>query len=685
MAKKALSINFPIERAVLSDFSPFEVPITFSNRHFYNFLIKYDLKLKHDGLNFSWKSSDEALNSLILLLLGLSIDTTIKTENRNGFIYTETSLNKKQHHLLPSIAFTFPISHKHNEFRYLSVLHPRGQLLAVDFYRNFKDLITYYSDLSPLSLRAPKRVSGCTYIDSRSLIESFDKEDLGIEVDGQDYENLRSFFVYKKYRNIFEFYESPEHHWCEKRFNFLSKLDVSNCFDSIYTHSIAWSVYKKDYAKKHLSTTKNTFAFKFDQLMQRTNYNETNGILIGPELSRIFAEIIMQAIDNDIIEDLKEQSLQLGKDFQVYRYVDDYFIFHNDENILETIRNSVQLNLKKFKLSLNKHKEETLSRPIITPISIAKKKIANLLSERLAYKFEKKVEDGKDVEEGSIYIHQSSLSTDFKSILADSGITYSDILNYSLAIIEKKLKRILVDYKSIKHSESSSRQLINALISIINFIYFIYAVAPKVNSTIKLCRIIQQIILFIKDQEVGVEYQHIIFKCIFDNTCSILDKYSVENITPIETLYLLVLMRQLGKYYWLDESTLIKYFKVKVVDEQYKFENNLNYFSITSLLFYVSDKNRYKNLKLSLIKQIETIYQEKKDTLLSDAELVHLTLDLLTCPYVEQSFKNKLLERYGIESSLVKRIASLNKVWFTKWKDFNFAKELDAKLSNDVY
>ena len=272
------------------------------------------------------------------------------------------------------------------------------------------------------------------------------------------------------------------------------------------------------------------------------------------------------------------------------------------------------------------------------------------------------------LEECSIYIHQSSLSTDFKSILADSGITYSDILNYSLAIIEKKLKRILVDYKSIKHSESSSRQLINALISIINFIYFIYAVAPKVNSTIKLCRIIQQIILFIKDQEVGVEYQHIIFKCIFDNTCSILDKYSVENITPIETLYLLVLMRQLGKYYWLDESTLIKYFKVKVVDEQYKFENNLNYFSITSLLFYVSDKNRYKNLKLSLIKQIETIYQEKKDTLLSDAELVHLTLDLLTCPYVEQSFKNKLLERYGIESSLVKRIASLNKVWFKSGK-----------------
>ena len=44
MVKKALSINFPIERAVLSDFLPYEVPITFSNRYFYNFLVKYKIK-----------------------------------------------------------------------------------------------------------------------------------------------------------------------------------------------------------------------------------------------------------------------------------------------------------------------------------------------------------------------------------------------------------------------------------------------------------------------------------------------------------------------------------------------------------------------------------------------------------------------------------------------------------------
>lgn len=683
MAKKALSINFPVERAVLSDFLPFEVPITFSNRHFYNFLLEHEIK--HDGQNFSWRKKGEALNKLILLMLGLKQTTTLTEYKNENLVYVKTSIGFGS---LPSISFTFPISHKHNEFRHLSVIHPKGQILAVDFYDKYKDLLTYYSDLSPLSLRAAKRVAGCTYIDSKSLMESFDKDDSEIEVDGQNYENLKSFFVYKKFKNIFEFYESQDHHWCEKRFNFLSKLDVTQCFDSIYTHSLAWAVFQKGYAKKHLNKTKETFAFKFDQLMQRVNYNETNGILIGPELSRIFAEIIMQACDIEVVKELQTEkhSLYLGKDYQIFRYVDDYFIFYNDETVFNKIRDIIQVELKTYKLSLNKHKEETYSRPIITPITIAKKKIANLISEKLEYKLEvHSDEDGEEVKKGNIYINQSSLSTEFKSILAVSGVTYSDILNYSLAVIERKTKSVLMDFKSMPETESNSRQLINALVSVINFTYFIYAVAPKVNSTIKLCRVVQQIILFIKDQELGVEFQHIVFKSIFDNTCSILNKYSINKFTPIETLYLLVLLRQLGKYYWLDEAILIKYFNISNDKGVLEFNSEMNYFSITTLLFYICDKKRYQKIKDGLLEFIQTLYSKRRDTLLADSEMVHLTLDLIACPYLSTYFKKSILSYYEIEPSSVKQIINVNEFWFTKWKDFNFAKELDSKLSNEVY
>lgn len=679
MSNKVLSINFPIERVVLSDFLPYEVPIIFSNRHFYNFLVRN--QIKYEDPNFKWIKGSDALNKLILLVLGYDQSTKIIQVTEKNVEYMRTDFEKQTG--LSCIAFTFPISHKHNEFRHLSVMHPKSQILGVDFYKNYRDLITYYSNRSSFSLRSAKRVAGCTQIDSKALIESFDKEDLGIEVEGQNYENLKSFFVYSKYKNIFEFYESPDHHWCEKRFNYLSKLDVSHCFDSIYTHSISWAVLQKDYTKKNLGKTKGSFPFKFDTLMQRSNYNETNGILIGPELSRIFAEIIMQSIDLKIAQDLNRLGLYLGKDYQIYRYVDDFFVFYNEDEVFNKIKDNMQVNLKKYKLSLNKYKEEKYTRPIITPITIAKRKISSLISEGISYDFGSgDLVDGE--RDGKVYIQQSILSTDFKTILFESGITYSDVINYSLSIVEKKVKKLFKDFKGISISDSNDRQLVNAIISIINFTFFIYAVTPKVNSTIKLCRIIQQIILFIKDQKLGCDYQHIVFKCVFDNSCSILDKYSVQSFTPIETLYLLVLIRQLGKYYWLDEKTIIKYFNIEY-DEGYVFDENLNYFSITSLIFYMSNKKRYHSIKNDLLNHINNLYELKNDTLLEESELVHLTLDLIACPYIDISFKTSILNRYGIDKSYVKRIIALNQFWFTKWDKFDFTKELDAKLSNSVY
>jgi len=117
---------------------------------------------------------------------------------------------------------------------------------------------------------------------------------------GKEYENLRSFFSYKDYGNIHKFYESPVFHQCEKRFDKLLKLDVSKCFDSIYTHSIAWAIHDKEVVKEALGASKTSFAGKFDSLMQNMNYGETNGILIGPEFSRVFAEMILQAVDRSI-------------------------------------------------------------------------------------------------------------------------------------------------------------------------------------------------------------------------------------------------------------------------------------------------------------------------------------------------------------------------------------------------
>ena len=64
------------------------------------------------------------------------------------------------------------------------------------------------------------------------------------------------------------------------------KMDIARCFYHIYTHTIAWAVKGKEQAKELIG--KETFENAFDTLMQHANYNETNGIIVGPEISRIF-------------------------------------------------------------------------------------------------------------------------------------------------------------------------------------------------------------------------------------------------------------------------------------------------------------------------------------------------------------------------------------------------------------
>ena len=118
----------------------------------------------------------------------------------------------------------------------------------------------------------------------------------------------------------------------ERKYNTLYTLDVSKCFDSIYTHSISWATKTKTFTKGMLANKSLNFGDAFDKLMQRCNFNETHGVIIGPEISRIFAEIIFQKIDLNVQFKLRNIDAPLikGVDYDIRRYVDDVFIYFQE-------------------------------------------------------------------------------------------------------------------------------------------------------------------------------------------------------------------------------------------------------------------------------------------------------------------------------------------------------------------
>ena len=705
MRRRRLRIRYKKQRCLLSDVLPYEIPISFSNRFFYEFVVRNRVSVEKDHL--VWLNNSPVLDRIVHLLFGLPINPQRITE-RQEFIGTRRA-TFHQYRLAggkskpkPSkfkVPFVYRIRHKEREFRELCIPHPLDQLKVVELYDRCKELILYYSSISSFSIRAPAKLAKFVYFRDDLHRRRLATDSLTIEEVGKEYENLKSFFVYWQYSNIYKFYESYSYHRCERKYNKLTKLDISKCFDSIYTHSIGWAILGKETQKQSLDASNQTFSGWFDKVMRQMNGGETNGIIIGPEFSRIFAEIILQAIDRDLERNLENEDKPLRNriDYEIFRYVDDYFIFYNEESDRKSIVDQLQISLRKYKLYLNVAKEVKYEKPLITELTIAKRKITKLLEGGVCFFFRKTVDgdDKKEVWKASGRSNANSLIISYKSIVSECGVAYRDVLNYTLAVIERGCESEFNKLVSRAPDALTDKQIVRALCSLIEFVFFIYSVSTRVNTTIRLCLILRSIHSFINMRNVADEPLELLYKQLQDNICFILGKAKSEEQTQVETLYLLVALAELGRDYWLEQDVLADYLGVpvgKLRTGKKRRVRSLNYFTISVGLFYMKDKVRYRKLRREIVSAALDKIRLHSETKYQEAELVYLLFDLISCPYVSESKKIEALNMFDVSekllaSRIIRYVESEGSVgsWFTNWSNFDFGKELDAKRSFEVY
>ncbi|HAS8378196.1 TPA: ABC transporter ATP-binding protein [Vibrio vulnificus] len=676
--KKKVKLTHNKERVLISDTLPYETPPTFSNHNFYKVISSLDITV--NGGEISWIFIDETHDLLVSILYGFHSSELSSLSITNGRKY------KRDIKSYSSIPFEYRIQKGSDSFRTLSVIHPKNQVNSCSFYDKHKNLVISLCNIESFSIRKPTKIArSVVYKNSNSCTVSDEEHSVELE---QISEIFKSYFVYKEFNNIHKFFESTNYHRCEKIYNNMAKIDISQCFNSIYTHSIAWAIFGKSTTKNVLSgftsgSLNYSFADDFDKLIQDSNYKETNGIPIGSEVSRIFAEIILQRVDNNIIKSLANDSIVYKKDFEIFRYVDDYFIFFNQDDVYLKILKTIQIELSEYKLSLNKSKEIIYNKPLITEITIAKKAITSLFESKLKYETEK---DENDNLIGYIRVNSRSLIIDFKSIIKNSNVNYENIMNYSLAIIEKKVRSIIETHDKIKNQSENKNNVSEAISSIIDFTFFIYSASPKVNTTIKLCRILNLIIDFTKSKKVNVDEMHIIHREIFENIIFILNKNKGDKYNQVETLYLLISLSQLGKYYRITESQLHEIFGIRGTPNGYEQDYELNYFSLTVILFYIKDIKRYINTKQFIEDLISRKLSTANASVSQTTELILLAFDVISCPYISMQLRMTALNSLDISDiSKQESFCSLSEQWFTKWKDFDFGEELDKKRSLEVY
>lgn len=690
MAKRRVSLTHRKQRSVLTDMLPFEVPPTFSNRGYYRFLRNNRIEIEKRQLRWICETTD--LDRTMRLLFGIDPKAVIATEVMTEWGKKKTrrsvSIGKCQ---MATIPYNFRVAHN-LEGRTLSVVHPRNQVAVASFYATHSALILYYTSVSEFSIRRPVSVSHYAYFKDKLHEERKDAV-AGVEEEDWEYEQLGSYFVYRKYRNIHRFFESHKYHRSEKKYGAMVQIDVSKCFDSIYTHSLPWAVLGKDQTKFSLKESKDTFGGRFDALMQDLNHKETNGIVIGPEFSRIFAEIILQAVDAELIMKLAEgENLTHKVDYEIFRYVDDFFVFCNEESTQLKIFETLQEILKSKKLSINTAKIKHYQKPIITEITIAKERISSLLNDEIdpVCEEESLTDPAMPPMQNVVCaINANCLIIRYKSAIKETGVTYGDLLNYTFAITENKIEKLFKVYGESDKSDRDRKRLSNALLAIMEFAFFAYSASPKVNHTIRLCRMIATSVDFLHAQGLPYELKHLLFKYVHDNVMQQLEKNTMGVYREVESLYLLISLSQIGREYWLPVSVLLRHFLIKEEEGTGGFfrpAGFMSHFSITTLLSYIKDKVRYAKLKAFVEAHMIAKLEYGKARGSDDGERLIMLLDLVVCPYISTATKDAIGQIFGLDAAGLSSVQSSNDHWFTAWGDkFDLGRELDAKRSREVY
>lgn len=139
-------------------------------------------------------------------------------------------------------------------------------------------------------------------------------------------------------------------------FKYVVHTDITDCYGTIYTHSLSWALHTKKVAKKRENRNENSLiGVAIDNHLQDMSYGQTNGIPQGSTLMDFVAEIVLGYVDLLLAERITKLKIT---DYKILRYRDDYRIFANDSYEVEQITKELSEILSEIGLRLNAEKTE---------------------------------------------------------------------------------------------------------------------------------------------------------------------------------------------------------------------------------------------------------------------------------------------------------------------------------------
>ena len=193
---------------------------------------------------------------------------------------------------------------------------------------------------------------------------------------------------------------------------YVVKADISNCFPSIYTHSLSWALVGKKESKKYSGQKHQDKWFnQVDFYTRNLKDGETHGILIGSHASNLVSEIILIAIDK----------VMYDKGYRYIRNIDDYSCYIETKEKAEEFLVDLSTELKQYGLMLNHKKTEILKLPLASTENWVRKLSSFVFSN-----------------DGKLKLSEVRAYLDIALDLMFHNKENSAILNYAIKVLAKK-------------------------------------------------------------------------------------------------------------------------------------------------------------------------------------------------------------------------------------------------------
>lgn len=601
------------KRAILTDLIPYEVPLRFSFQYWHGLLC-----------------DSAPISQSVTKLLSAKADSCVP--------------------------YSYWIRTGEGRKRLLGLVHPLLLNDAATLYSDYGDLIVSLCAKSGWSLRKPNRVAQMYYTKEHTNFEvvsdttgadlaNAETSEVGLtaEEENQFQEHASSFFVYEPHNLLQKFFTSKDLLSLERMFSECRRIDVAKCFGSIYTHSVSWAIKGKVAAKRE-AQCRHTFDAKLDSVMRRSNHGETHGILIGAEFSRIFAEIIFQEIDSTSKMQLSMDHLPAnvratglnnglieGIDYAVRRYIDDYFIFANDEYILNRVQEVIEANLENYKLFVNEKKTSNLRRPFITRISATKTEVRQLITKQLD--FDPSTLGGQQNQSTpgqQRHFVSSKIINDLRLVIGEIGVEYPDVSSFMLKHLQNLVKKKLALFRSQPQVGQYSGQWIRCVVEVT---FYLFSVDIRFRTSILVSRIVSDLTdacLWLAANDARETEDSILRESI-----AILKQvHKMKDSNQLEIASFLISLCGIHEYWRIPESLISSFCR------QNSFEPlKPDYFTIIAISYFASNRNEYRAIQTSALNAAYRRISEAA-SLLGETEIFCLSLDMLGCPWADVKFKS---------------------------------------------